>query len=113
MAAIQELMDELERRLNRLNSAAKQEASGVAGDVNEFVNAALADISAKLREGTQSLTNSVTDQATRMGGDALRKLGNEIERHPLASLALAAGIGFLVGLTGNSGEGAEPRVDGR
>jgi ElaB/YqjD/DUF883 family membrane-anchored ribosome-binding protein len=98
MAAIQELMNEIEQRLRRLNSVAKEEASGATGDVNQFVNEALSDIAAKLRDGTQSLTSSVTDQATRMGSEALKKLGGEIERHPLATLALAAGLGFLVGL---------------
>jgi ElaB/YqjD/DUF883 family membrane-anchored ribosome-binding protein len=104
MAAIQGLLNELEQRLRRLNSAAKQEASGVTDDVNALVNEALADIAAKLRDGTQSLTGAVTDQATRMGGEALKKLGGEIERHPLATVALAAGIGFLVGLAGNHAE---------
>jgi ElaB/YqjD/DUF883 family membrane-anchored ribosome-binding protein len=103
MAAIQELMDELEQRLRRLNSVAREEASGVTSDVNRFVDEALSEIAAKLRDGTQSLTGSVTDQATRIGNEALRKLGNEMERHPLTALALAAGIGFLVGLTGHDG----------
>jgi ElaB/YqjD/DUF883 family membrane-anchored ribosome-binding protein len=108
MAAIKELMDELEKRLRRLNSAAKQEASGVTGDVNQFVNQALSDIADRLREGTQSLTNSVTEEATRIGGDALKRIGSEIERHPLATVTLAAGVGFLVGLAGQRPDAARP-----
>jgi ElaB/YqjD/DUF883 family membrane-anchored ribosome-binding protein len=99
-AAIEALIDELERRLVRLNSVAKQEASGVTDDLNAFVEQALADIAAKLREGTQSLTTSA-NQASRMGSDALKKLGSDIERHPMATLALTAGLGFLVGVAGN------------
>jgi len=101
MAAIQELMHELETRLRRLNSAAKQEASGVTAEVNGLVNDALSNMAEKLRERTQSLADSATDDAVRMGGQALKQLGRGIERHPVATLALAAGIGFLVGMTGN------------
>jgi ElaB/YqjD/DUF883 family membrane-anchored ribosome-binding protein len=100
-AAIEALIGELERRLLRLNSAAKQEASGITDDLNAFVDEALAEIAAKLRDGTQSLTNSVADQTSRMGSDVLKKLGSEMDRHPVAALALAAGIGFLVGVAGN------------
>jgi ElaB/YqjD/DUF883 family membrane-anchored ribosome-binding protein len=100
-AAIEALIDELERRLLRLNSAAKHEASGVTDDLNAFVDQALADIAVKLRQGTQSFTNSVTDHAGRLGSDAVRRLGNEMQRHPLVTLSLAAGIGFLVGVSGN------------
>jgi ElaB/YqjD/DUF883 family membrane-anchored ribosome-binding protein len=100
-AAVEALIDELERRLLRLNSAARQEASGATDDLNTFVDEALADIAARLRDGTQSLTNSVTDQVGRMGGDMLQKLGGEMHRHPMAALALAAGLGFLVGVAGN------------
>ena len=100
-AAIEALIAELERRLRTLNSVAKQEASGVTDDLNAFVDQALADIAAKLRVGTQSLTSSVTDQTSRMGSEALKKLGSEMERHPMATLALAAGLGFLVGVAGN------------
>ncbi len=44
-----------------------------------------------------------------MGSEALKKLGSEIERHPLATMALAAGIGFLVGLAGDPAERRSPQ----
>jgi ElaB/YqjD/DUF883 family membrane-anchored ribosome-binding protein len=101
IGAVEELMDELESRLRRLNGMAKQEASGVAGDINGFVNNTLSDIAERLRERTQSLTDSVTDEATRIGSDALKRIGREIEHRPLTTLALAAGIGFIIGFADN------------
>jgi ElaB/YqjD/DUF883 family membrane-anchored ribosome-binding protein len=100
-AAIEALIEELETRLLRINSAARQEASGVTDDLNAFIDHALADIAGKLRNRTQSLTASVADQTSRMGSDMLKKLGGEMHRHPMAALALAAGLGFLVGVAGN------------
>ena len=35
-----------------------------------------------------------------MGGDALRKIEDEIGHRPLLTLAIAAGIGFLAGMAG-------------
>ena len=95
IAAIQELMSDLEKRLRRLTGATKREFSGASGDINEFVNDALAGIMDRVREGT----NSATDKAAHLGGDAVKKLTDEVEQRPLAMLAIAAGLGFLFGLT--------------
>jgi ElaB/YqjD/DUF883 family membrane-anchored ribosome-binding protein len=35
-----------------------------------------------------------------MGHDALRKIEEEVSQHPLLTLAIAAGIGFLAGMAG-------------
>ena len=95
IAAIQELMSDLEKRLRRLTGATKREFSGASGDINEFVNDALAGIMHRVRDGA----SSATDKAAHLGGDAVRKLTDEVEQRPLAMLAIAAGIGFLFGLT--------------
>jgi ElaB/YqjD/DUF883 family membrane-anchored ribosome-binding protein len=100
IAAIEELVHDLESRLRRLNTKAKTEVSGASDDVGEFVTAALAGIAARLRENTEDVTHSVTDEAARIGTDAFKKIWNEIEQRPLATLALAAGIGYLLGLIG-------------
>ena len=95
IAAIQDLMGDLEKRLHRLSGATKREFSGASGDINEFVNDALAGIMERVREGA----NSATDKAAHLGGDAVKKLTDEVEQRPLAMLAIAAGLGFLFGLT--------------
>ena len=50
----------------------------------------------RLRNGA----HAVTDEATRYGSEALRRIEDEVEQRPLLTLAIAAGIGFLAGMAG-------------
>jgi ElaB/YqjD/DUF883 family membrane-anchored ribosome-binding protein len=93
-------MHDLETRLRRLNTKAKAETMAAPVDVSEFVNNALASIAERLRDGAETVTHSVTDEAARLGTDTIKKIWNEIEQRPLATLAVAAGIGYLLGLLG-------------
>jgi ElaB/YqjD/DUF883 family membrane-anchored ribosome-binding protein len=94
ITAIQDLMSDLEKRLHRLSGATKREYSGASGDVNEFVNDALAGIMGRVREGAHSVGN----KATHLSNDALKKITDEVEQRPFAMLAIAVGIGFIFGL---------------
>ncbi|MEI7805855.1 MAG: hypothetical protein WCI56_11040 [Hyphomicrobiales bacterium] len=99
IAAIEDLMSDLEKRLRRLNGNAKREISGASSDINEFVNDALSGIMKRVRDGSSTVAESVADEATKMGGDALKRIVDEVEHRPMAMLAVAAGIGFLFGIT--------------
>ena len=59
IAAIQELMSDLEKRLLRLNGATKREFSGGSAEINDFVNDALTGIMGRVRENAQSVSRSV------------------------------------------------------
>lgn len=96
--AIQELMSDLEKRLERINATARKETSGASSDIGDFVSEALAGIMKRVRDSADSVTDSVADEAARIGSQAFRKLGDEIEHRPLVMLAVAAGLGYLVGL---------------
>jgi len=98
IAAIEDLMSDLEKRLRRLSGSARNEAAGASSDVRDFVGEALERITSRVRESASSVTSSVADEATRIGSDAFKKLTDEIEHRPLTMLAVAAGIGYLVGL---------------
>jgi ElaB/YqjD/DUF883 family membrane-anchored ribosome-binding protein len=98
VAAIEELVSDLEKRLRRLSSTTKREASGASDDIGEFVSDALDRIPSRVRESAAGVTQSVTDEAKRFSGDAFRKLTDEVENRPLLMLGVAAGIGFLAGL---------------
>jgi hypothetical protein len=41
---------------------------------------------------------SDTQEAAKLGNDALRRLSNEVEHRPLVTLAVAVGVGILVGI---------------
>lgn len=96
--AIEELMEDLEKRLRRLSGAARKEASGASTDVHDFVSEALSRITSRVRDTASGATQSIADEAGRMGGDALKKVLSEVEDRPLMMLGIAAGVGFLFGL---------------
>jgi ElaB/YqjD/DUF883 family membrane-anchored ribosome-binding protein len=98
IAAIEDLMSDLEKRLRRLSGSARREATGASIDVREFVDEALDRIMRRVRNSASDVTNSVAGEATRVGSDAFKKLTDEVENRPLLMLAVAAGIGFLAGL---------------
>lgn len=99
IAAIKNLMGDLETRLQRLSSSAKSEVSGGANDISDFVSDALAGIMERVKDSTQSISDTVAEKATDMGGDALKRVVAEVETRPLTMLAIAAGIGFLFGIS--------------
>jgi len=98
IAAIQDLMTDLEKRLRRLSSTAQKETTGATNDVGDFVSETLERIMSHVRDSATGVTQSVTEEATRLGGDAIKKITDEVEHRPLIMLGIAAGIGFLVGL---------------
>jgi len=101
IAAIEDLVDDLEKRLRKLSDLsgeARREVSGATGDVKDFVSDALGDIMQRVRESAANMGQSVAHEASRVGGDAMKKVADQVEQRPLIMLALAAGIGFLAGL---------------
>ncbi len=98
IAAIEDLMADLEKRLRRLSDTARRETSGASSDIRDFVSDALGNIMKRVRESAADVGETVADEATRYGSDAVKKLTDEVEQRPLIMLAAAAGIGFLVGL---------------
>ena len=98
IAAIEDLMSDLEKRLRRLSGTARRETAGASSDVRDFVGEALDRIMSRVRDSASNMTSSVADEATRVGSDAFKKLTDEVENRPLMMLAIAAGIGFLAGL---------------
>ena len=99
IAAIEDLMADLEKRLRRLSGSARREVSGATGEVGDFVSEALDRIMSRVRDSAAGVTNSVADGATRFGTDAFKKLTDEVEHRPLVMLGVAAGVGFLVGMS--------------
>jgi ElaB/YqjD/DUF883 family membrane-anchored ribosome-binding protein len=97
IARIEQLIADLEKRLHKLNGAAHSEAAGASNDINEFVSEALAGIMERVRDKTDSMTEQVADRAAKVGSDAFKRVIDEVEHYPLATLAVAAGIGFLLG----------------
>jgi ElaB/YqjD/DUF883 family membrane-anchored ribosome-binding protein len=90
------LMHDLENRVGRLNSLTRKGASHAASEAGDYVSETLSDTAERLRNGA----HAVTDEASRLGADTLRKIEDEVGQRPLLTLAIAAGIGFLAGMAG-------------
>ena len=93
---IAQLMRDLETRVGRLNTLTKRGASKVASEAGEFISGTMSQTAERLSNGA----HVVTDEATRYGSEALRRIEDEVEQRPLLTLAIAAGIGFLAGMAG-------------
>ncbi len=99
-AAVEELMQDLESRLRRINTKAKAETSGGADDIAEFVSQTLARIAAQVRDTADAATGRLAGEATEAGTDMVKKIWREMEHRPMTTLALAAAAGYLLGLVG-------------
>jgi ElaB/YqjD/DUF883 family membrane-anchored ribosome-binding protein len=66
-----------------------------SNQVGDMVADRLTEVATKFRGGATSVTG-----AARMGTGAIQRIGQELERRPLMTVAIALGIGFLAGLTG-------------
>jgi ElaB/YqjD/DUF883 family membrane-anchored ribosome-binding protein len=105
VAEIGRRMQAIEKRLERMSngrsvsrwSAGVSQATDRAGDV---VATALSEIADRFRGGARSVSGEASrfgNEAARLGNDALRRVAEEVEHRPLMLLAVAAGLGFLVG----------------
>jgi len=93
---IGQLMHDIEARVGRLQALAKRSAKDAADNASEFVSETVSDAADRMRNGA----HSVSDEASRLSGDAIKRIEDEIGQRPLLTLAIAAGIGFLAGMAG-------------
>jgi ElaB/YqjD/DUF883 family membrane-anchored ribosome-binding protein len=105
---------EMERRLltleKRLGRSAGRASSNISSGVTqatdrvgELIAAALNEAGTRFRGGARGVgaeASHLGQEAARLGNDALKRLTNEVEQRPLVMLAVAAGLGFLVGIAG-------------
>ncbi|MBX6424484.1 MAG: hypothetical protein IRZ09_00945 [Variibacter sp.] len=103
---LEQVIRELESRISTLTSEGSIRAT-VAGASDQVGQAALrasnqagvlvadvlTDVADRLRESATSITG-----AAQMGTSAVRRIGHEIERRPLMTVAVALGVGFLAGM---------------
>jgi ElaB/YqjD/DUF883 family membrane-anchored ribosome-binding protein len=96
---------EIERRLRSLEQQLERvgdRTSASTAEVVEGVRAAIAPVLSSMADRLRGGAHSMSDEAVKLGNDALRRLSNEVERRPLVTLAVAVGVGILVGLASRS-----------
>src|SRR6266480_1130057 len=95
----------IERRLRSLEQQLERvggRTSASTAEVAERAGAAIAPVLSSIADQFRGGAHSMSDEAAKLGNDALRRLSNEVEHRPLVTLVVAIGVGILVGLTSGS-----------
>ena len=98
IAAVEELMQDLESRLRRLTGKTKSDAGDGSDDIADFVSHTLGRIAGQVRDTADTATDTLETEASHAGTDLVKRIWEEMERRPLITLALAAAGGYLLGL---------------
>jgi ElaB/YqjD/DUF883 family membrane-anchored ribosome-binding protein len=85
----------LEHHLQRVGSRTSANAARAAEGIGEAVASALSSMAERFRGGA----TTVGSEAAKISDQALRRLSDEVESRPLVMLAVAVGVGILVGLS--------------
>ena len=101
-AEIRNLASDLQDRLARLNGISRNSASHASESVQDFIADTLDQLTSKavthVAEPVQERMSELTGEATRMSNKAIRRVSREMDRRPLLTLAIAAGVGYLAGM---------------
>jgi|SRR5882724_1956401 len=103
ISEIEQLLRQLEGRLEKLGASATSDARHAGAALPGMISDALANLSEHFREIVHDNARNVGNEAARVGTAAWHKVEDEIGHRPLATLAVAASIGFLFGLLGRRG----------
>jgi ElaB/YqjD/DUF883 family membrane-anchored ribosome-binding protein len=101
VSEIERRLRSIEKRLERLGVRTSASAVETADHVGETVAAVLSSIAERFRGGAGLMGDEaakIGSEAAKLGNDALRRLSREVEHRPLVTLAVAVGVGILVGL---------------
>jgi len=117
VAAIQKHLGAVEKELEKIGRIAGDRtsaAAATAGDqVGDAISTILNEMVERFRQGRQAagdqagrLSNQAVNLGAKYGSDALQRVADEVEERPLVTIAVALGIGILIGaavLTSNGG----------
>ena len=93
-------MQALEKRLNIAGARVSTRARDTAEDLGDAIASALTGWADRFRQGA----STVGDQSSALGRDAARlgtvanRIADETGRRPLFALAVAVGVGILIGM---------------
>ena len=110
-AAIAGHLRAIENELGRIGRNAGRQASArrsaVGDQIGDAVTPILNEIAERLRSGRRVATEEAArfgNEAVKFGGkignDALDRIAMEVEYRPLVALAVAIGVGILIGIAG-------------
>jgi ElaB/YqjD/DUF883 family membrane-anchored ribosome-binding protein len=107
VSEIERRLRSLEKNLESIGARASTNARETAGNFGDAVAAALGDWADRFRHGagvfgdqSAAVGKDAAKNAAKLGGVALRRVSAEVEQRPLVTLAVAIGVGILIGMAG-------------
>jgi ElaB/YqjD/DUF883 family membrane-anchored ribosome-binding protein len=108
VTAIQKHLGAVEKELEKIGRIAGRQTSDVVAKASDQIGDAISTILDEMvdrfRKGGQAagdqagrLGNQALDLGARYGSDALQRVASEAEQRPLMTIAVALGIGILIG----------------
>jgi ElaB/YqjD/DUF883 family membrane-anchored ribosome-binding protein len=108
VAAIQKYLGAVEKELEKIGRIAGRqtsEAAATASDqISDAISTILSEMVDRFRKGgraagdrAERLSNQALDLGAKYGSDALQRVASEAEHRPLITVAVALGIGILIG----------------
>ena len=108
VTAIQQHLGAVEKELEKIGRIAGRRTSiaavGAAEQIGDAVSTIVNDMMDRFRQGRQMaggqagrLGNQALGLSAQYGNDALQRITDEIEERPLITIAVALGIGILIG----------------
>jgi len=97
---IERRIQSLEQQLERVASRGAASASNASDGLGDTIASVLSNMVARFSGGSGSVSDEAMkfgSEATKLGNDALRRLSEEVEHRPLVTLAVAVGVGVLMG----------------
>ncbi len=98
---IERRLRSLEKNLEKIGARASTNARETAEGFGDVIASALLGWADRFRQGASSWSDqsaSMGKDAAKLGGAALRRVSDETEQHPLFALAVAVGVGVLIGM---------------
>lgn len=98
---IERRLRSLEKNLEKIGARASSQARDTAESLGDAVASALFGWADRFRQGANSLGDqsaTIGKDAAKLGRVALRRVSAETEQHPLFALAVAVGVGVLIGI---------------
>lgn len=101
VAEIERRMRSLEKQLHRAGSRSPAMVVQATDNFGEAVASALSTMADRFRGNARSVgdeTAKFVRHTAKFSNDALRRVSKEVAHRPLVTLAVAVGVGLLVGL---------------
>jgi ElaB/YqjD/DUF883 family membrane-anchored ribosome-binding protein len=91
----------LEKAIEKLGSRTSSQVRDTTGGVADAVASVLSNWAPRFREGANTLSDrsaALGTDAARYGATALDRISEETEERPLVTVAIALGVGILIGM---------------